>query len=176
MSDDLSWLHQKTELPKFNFIPSQEAVTNGMGKLDNPYGYNSIFQNYGTLGLNNGTGNTNSWNNGFLGSEAFGNTLKGFGIGLDFFNGITGYKRGKDFLNLAKDNLAFQQNLTNESYNNTLKQWNGALADKIRQRAGFETGNSHAYDDEIAANQARRGETGYSSADYLNYKRSANAV
>lgn len=146
-----------------------------------PTSYASVFNNWYAKnhpfnGAGNGVQASNPWDNGFWGSSAFGNALKGFGLGMDIFNGFNTYRQGKDYLNLARDNLAFQQNLTNESYNNVLKQWNAKQADVIRQRAAFETGNSHAYDDEIAANAMARGQTGQAGSDYLNYQRSANAV
>lgn len=172
----MAWTDQQISIPKFNFTPNAAEVSSGMGRLDNPNGYNASFQNYGNSFLNNGTGNTNPWDNGFFGSSAFGNALQGIGLGMNLFNGFNSYRQGKEYLNLARDNLNFQQNLTNESYNNVLKQWNARQADVLRQRAAFETGNSNAYNDEIAANAMQRGQTGQAGSDYLNYQRSANAA
>ena len=146
-----------------------------------PTSYTSVFNswyanNHPYNAAGNGVQAGNPWDNGFWGSSAFGNALQGIGLGMNLFNGFNTYRQGKDYLNLARDNLNFQQNLTNESYNNVLKQWNARQADVLRQRAAFETGNSNAYNDEIAANAMQRGQTGQAGSDYLNYQRSANAV
>ena len=107
----------------------------------------------------------NTWNNWLgIGSLA----LSGLGQWLNYSN-------AKKQLAFNKQALAQQQANWNETYNNKLKQYNTELADRLRARAAFETGDSTAYDDEITANSARRGETGNSSSSYLNYSRSSNA-
>lgn len=107
----------------------------------------------------------NTWNNWLgIGSLA----LSGLGQWLNYSN-------AKKQLAFNKQAFAQQQANWNETYNNKLKQYNTELADRLRARAAFETGDSAAYDDEIEANSARRGETGNSSSSYLNYKRSSNA-
>lgn len=121
--------------------------------------------------FNNGVQTPNTWDNGFLGSNAFSNSLQGLGVGMNLFNGIQGYRMGKQYLNMAKDNLAFQKDQFNETYNNSLRQYNAGLADRLRARAAFETGDSNAYNDEISANSLQRGMNGD-----LAYKRSENAV
>ncbi len=137
--------------------------------------YQNIVPKFGANLGGSDSNPANPYNLGFWGSDAFKNTLSGVGIGLDAFNGWQNYRLGKAYLNQAKDNLAFQKAQFNETYNNALKQYNTGLADRIRARAAFETGNSHAYDDEITANSMQRGQSGQAGSDYLNYKRSANA-
>lgn len=138
--------------------------------------YQNNHANFGNTSPATSTNNpVNPYDTGFFGSNAFGNVLSGAGIGLNAINGFLGYKMGKEYLNQARENLAFEKSKFNETYNNALKQYNTSLADRLRARAAFETGNSHAYDDEVAANSMQRGQTGQAGADYLNYKRSANA-
>ena len=108
-------------------------------------------------------------------NQQFSNWLGAGQLALGAFSGIGSYINGKNYLKLARDQLAQQQNQFNETYNNQLKEYNTALADRLRARAAFETGDSTAYNDEITANSMQRGQTGNSSSDYLNYKRSANA-
>lgn len=150
---------------------------NGFGNAIAPL----LSVNPATSGLGTGTTvvnlpkETNPYDTGFFGSNAFGNVLSGAGIGLNAINGFLGYKMGKEYLNQARENLAFEKSKFNETYNNALKQYNTSLADRLRARAAFETGNSNAYNDEIAANSMQRGQTGQAGSDYLNYKRSANA-
>lgn len=107
----------------------------------------------------------NTWNN-WLGVGSL--ALSGLGQWMNYSN-------AKKQLAFNKQALAQQQANWNETYNNKLKQYNTELADRLRARAAFETGDSTAYNDEIEANSARRGETGNSSSSYLNYKRSSNA-
>lgn len=127
----------------------------------------SAWQQYLNLqqqGLNQQASN-NTWNNWLgIGSLA----LSGLGQWMNYSN-------AKKQLAFNKQALAQQQANWDETYNNKLKQYNTELADRLRARAAFETGDSTAYDDEITANSARRGETGNSSSSYLNYSRSSNA-
>lgn len=115
------------------------------------------------------------WLNNKSYNDTFSNWLGAGQLALSAFSGIGSYINGKNYLKLAKDQLAQQQNQFNETYNNQLKEYNTALADRLRARAAFETGDSTAYNDEITANSMQRGQTGNSSSDYLNYKRSSNA-
>ena len=125
--------------------------------------YNQILANQ-KMALQNQASN-NNWNH-WLGAGQ---------LALGAFAGIGSYLNGKNYLKLARDQLAQQQNQFNETYNNQLKEYNTALADRLRARDAFETGDSTAYNDEITANSMQRGQTGNSSSDYLNYKRSSNA-
>lgn len=129
-------------------------------------GYN--FGSSNNLGFGLGSGSDDS---GFNYVDA----LKGIGLGLNGFSGILGYLNGRKQLELARQNLSQQQDMFNETFNNALKQYNTALADRIRARAGFETGDTTAYNDEITANSAARGYTGNAPGSYLNYQRSAAA-
>lgn len=125
--------------------------------------YNQILANQ-KMALQNQASN-NNWNH-WLGAGQ---------LALGAFAGIGQYLNGKNYLKLARDQLAQQQAQFDETYNNQLKEYNTALADRLRARAAFETGDSTAYNDEITANSMQRGQTGNSSSDYLNYKRSSNA-
>lgn len=140
-------------------------------------GLNNIFQNYSGIvpaGFNF-TQPVNPNDTGFLGSNSFSNILGIGGLALNGLSGIGSILNGRQQLKLAKQTLANQQNQFNESFNASLKQYNTALADRLRQRAAFETGDQHAYDDEITANSLARGQTGNASSSYLNYQRGANA-
>lgn len=126
---------------------------------------------------NNFTGQTltpaSTDDTGFFG-KGFSNTLGVIGLGLNGLVGIGSYLNGRKQLALAKQAMQQQQNNFNESYNAALKNYNTSLADRIMNRANFQTGNAHAYDDEIAANQMERGHTSPANSSYLTYKRSAN--
>ena len=164
------------QIPKLfngNNDPAQGigSLTQGFGLTKPDGSYQNIFD----IGAGSGKVDESWWNNSFLNSDAFKNTLTGVGLGLNAYSSWQNYKLGKDYLNQAKENLAFEKSKFNETYNNALKQYNTALADRLRARAAFETGNSNAYNDEIAANSMQRGQTGNAGSDYLNYKRSANA-
>lgn len=152
-------------------------------------------------GMNNGSTLQNSWSNylaqgnytpeslqNWSANNVFGvqngnynQTLSnwlGIGqLGVGLLSGLGSYFNGKSYLNLAKQQLAQQENQFNETFNQSLKERNAADADRISNRALYATGNSHAYDDEIAANAYARGHTGTDSSEdnYLAYKRSANA-
>lgn len=123
---------------------------------------------------NNVTGN--AYDQGFLGSNAMGNVLGAVGLGLGALSGIGSYLNGKKYMSMLKDQMAQQNAQFNETYNNKLKEYNTSLADRLRARAAFETGNSSAYNDEITNNSLSRGQTGNADSSYLNYKRSENAV
>lgn len=126
-----------------------------------------------------GSGNnvaSNAYDQGFLGSNAMGNVLGAVGLGLGALSGIGSYLNGKKYMSMLKDQMAQQNAQFNETYNNKLKEYNTALADRLRARAAFETGNSSAYNDEITNNSLSRGQTGNANSSYLNYKRSENAV
>ena len=127
-------------------------------------------------GANGMTGSTNPYNDGFLGSNAMGNVLGAVGLGLGALSGIGSYLNGKKYMSMLKDQMAQQNAQFNETYNNKLKEYNTSLADRLRARAAFETGNSSAYNDEITNNSLSRGQTGNANSSYLNYKRSENAV
>lgn len=103
------------------------------------------------------------------------NWTNAFGLGLSALSGLGSYLNGKKYLALAKENMQNQMDVWNETYNNQLKQYNTALADRLRARAAFETGDSTAYNEEITNNSMSRGHTTAASSDYLNYKRSSNA-
>ena len=120
--------------------------------------------------------NVNPYNQGFLGSNAMGNVLGAVGLGLGALSGIGSYLNGKKYMSMLKDQMAQQNAQFNETYNNKLKEYNTSLADRLRARAAFETGNSSAYNDEITNNSLARGQTGNADSFYLNYKRSENAV
>lgn len=120
--------------------------------------------------------NVNPYNQGFLGSNAMGNVLGAVGLGLGALSGIGSYLNGKKYMSMLKDQMAQQNAQFNETYNNKLKEYNTSLADRLRARAAFETGNSSAYNDEITNNSLARGQTGNADSSYLNYKRSENAV
>ncbi len=120
------------------------------------------------------TNGTNGSNTGFFNSDGFGNILGAIGTGLNGLAGIGAYLNGKEQLKLARQAMAQQQNNFNESFNAAFKQYNRGLTDLLSSRANFQTGDSHAYDDEIAANSVERGHTGAADSSYLNYKRSAN--
>lgn len=149
-------------------LNSAGSVTSQLNNVTNSVGPNADFWNQiaanDKLALQNQASN-NNWNH-WLGAGQ---------LALGAFSGIGSYINGKNYLKLAKDQLAQQQNQFNETYNNQLKEYNTALADRLRARAAFETGDSTAYNDEITANSMQRGQTGNSSSDYLNYKRSSNA-
>ena len=126
-----------------------------------------------------GSGNnvaSNAYDQGFLGSNAMGNVLGAVGLGLGALSGIGSYLNGKKYMSMLKDQMAQQNAQFNETYNNKLKEYNTSLADRLRARAAFETGNSSAYNDEITNNSLSRGQTGNANSSYLNYKRSENAV
>lgn len=110
-------------------------------------------------------------------NQTFSNWLNLGQLGAGLLSGLGSYFNGKSYLNLAKNQLAQQQNQFNETYNNALKKENAADSALISNRALYKTGDSHAYDDEIAANAYSRGHTGTDSSEdsYLGYKRSANA-
>lgn len=127
-------------------------------------------------GANGMTGSTNPYNDGFFGSNAMGNVLGAIGLGLGALSGIGSYLNGKKYMSMLKDQMAQQNAQFNETYNNKLKEYNTSLADRLRARAAFETGNSSAYNDEITNNSLSRGQTGNANSSYLNYKRSENAV
>ena len=118
----------------------------------------------------------NPYDQGFLGSNAMGNVLGAVGLGLGALSGIGSYLNGKKYMSMLKDQMAQQNAQFNETYNNKLKEYNTSLADRLRARAAFETGNSSAYNDEITNNSLARGQTGNADSSYLNYKRSENAV
>lgn len=118
----------------------------------------------------------NPYDQGFLGSNAMGNVLGAVGLGLGALSGIGSYLNGKKYMSMLKDQMAQQNAQFNETYNNKLKEYNTSLADRLRARAAFETGNSSAYNDEITNNSLSRGQTGNADSSYLNYKRSENAV
>jgi len=117
----------------------------------------------------------NDWDKGFFGSNMYSNLLGTGGLILGGINSINAIKNANKQIAMARDALNFQKSLANETMNANFKQYNTALADRLRARAAFETGDSTAYDDEIAANSFRRGETGNAGSGYLNYQRSANA-
>lgn len=119
---------------------------------------------------------SNAYDQGFLGSNAMKNVLGAVGLGLGALSGIGSYLNGKKYMSMLKDQMAQQNAQFNETYNNKLKEYNTALADRLRARAAFETGNSSAYNDEITNNSLSRGQTGNANSSYLNYKRSENAV
>ena len=127
-------------------------------------------------GANGMTGSSNPYNDGFFGSNAMGNILGAVGLGLGALSGIGSYLNGKKYMSMLKDQMAQQNAQFNETYNNKLKEYNTSLADRLRARAAFETGNSSAYNDEITNNSLSRGQTGNANSSYLNYKRSENAV
>lgn len=127
------------------------------------------------LGSGNNVAN-NAYDQGFLGSNAMGNVLGAVGLGLGALSGIGSYLNGKKYMSMLKDQMAQQNAQFNETYNNKLKEYNTSLADRLRARAAFETGNSSAYNDEITNNSLSRGQTGNANSSYLNYKRSENAV
>ena len=110
-------------------------------------------------------------------NQTFSNWLNLGQLGAGLLSGLGSYFNGKSYLNLAKNQLAQQQSQFNETYNNALKKENAADSALISNRALYKTGDSHAYDDEIAANAYSRGHTGTDSSEdsYLGYKRSANA-
>lgn len=117
---------------------------------------------------------TNAVNNQAY-NQTFSNWL---GVGQLALNGLAGigsYLNGKSYLKLAKQQLQQQNDQFNETYNNKLKEYNTSLADRLRARAAFETGDSTAYNDEITANSMQRGYTGNADSSYLNYQRSTNA-
>ena len=141
-------------------------------------GLNNLTQMYNQSVFNPNNNNfqvppANAEDTGFFG-KGFSNTLGAIGMGLNGLAGIGNYLNGKKQLALAKQAMAQQQNNFNESFNAAFKQYNTALADRLASRANFQTGDSHAYDDEIAANSVERGHTGAADSSYLNYKRSAN--
>lgn len=113
--------------------------------------------------------------NGNTSQTPWSDYLGAFGLGLSALSGIGNYLNGKKYLALARENMQNQMNIWNETYNNQLKQYNTALADRLRARAAFETGDSTAYNEEITNNSMSRGHTTAASSDYLNYKRSSNA-
>ena len=119
---------------------------------------------------------SNVYDQGFLGSNSMKNVLGAVGLGLGALSGIGSYLNGKKYMSMLKDQMAQQNAQFNETYNNKLKEYNTALADRLRARAAFETGNSSAYNDEITNNSLSRGQTGNANSSYLNYKRSENAV
>lgn len=119
---------------------------------------------------------SNVYDQGFLGSNAMKNVLGAVGLGLGALSGIGSYLNGKKYMSMLKDQMAQQNAQFNETYNNKLKEYNTSLADRLRARAAFETGNSSAYNDEITNNSLSRGQTGNANSSYLNYKRSENAV
>lgn len=92
-------------------------------------------------------GNTNQfvndtfggWRNLWGGAQALTNMYTGFkGIGLM-----------EDQLDLARDSFNFNKALTSRNLANSVQSYNTALADRYRARAYTETGNAHAYDDQI---------------------------
>lgn len=154
---------------------SQRAAANQVYAALNP---NSSYagtaqqmgQNYADI-LNHWTDISNSINGtGNSSNSMFADGIDAAKFVLSGINAWQNYKLGKDTLNFNKEAFYQQQANWNEKYNKALKEYNETLASRLRQRAAFETGNQTAYNDEIAANSMRRGETGNSSADYLNYK------
>lgn len=110
-------------------------------------------------------------------NQQFSNWLGAGQLALSGLAGLGSYFNSKSYLNTVKDQMNQQNQQFNETYNNRLKQMNKTDANILRARAHQETGDSHAYDDEIAANAYTRGHTGTDSSenDYLSYKRGSNA-
>ena len=131
---------------------------------------NNAYANWASNNVFN-NGNNNSYN------QAFSNWLNLGQLGVNLLSGLGSFFNGRSYLNLAKNQLAQQQEQFNQSYNDALKGQNTSISDRISNRALYKTGDSHAYDDEIAANMYSRGHTGTDSSEdsYLTYKRSANA-
>ncbi len=152
----------------YGFNGSLTNIGNGFSDISDPYGIDKMVQVAQTHA-------PAAEDSSFLSGLKATDVLAGIGQALNAFSGIGSYLNGRSQIKLAKQALNDQRNQFNESYNNILKQYNTGLADRLRARAAFETGDSTAYNDEIAANSMRRGETGNSNASYLNYQRTANA-
>lgn len=67
----------------------------------------------------------------------------------DIFNGINNFLISRDQLAMAKDQYNTQKDMLYKNYNNQVKAYNSQLEDRYRNRAYVETGNEHAYDDEL---------------------------
>ncbi len=162
-------------LGTFNLAPANAASGYGLNSssftpnlgLNNPLGSDqSLWDKLGAF-----FGKDGKDGSGWTGEGLIKNGLDGIGMVMGYLNGKKAYQMGQDYLNLARNNMLYEQKMTTDSYNNTLKQYNARLADRLRARAAFEQGNTHAYDDEIAANQM----TSSPNPSDLSYKRSANA-
>lgn len=103
----------------------------------NPGNYNQL----GYLGTV-GNGGTN-WG---LGGDVFNTGNAQLGLGalqgvsalLGAFGGMNQNKMMKKQLNLARDQFAFQKDVTNRNFANQLQAFNNALEDKVRSRAAQE--------------------------------------
>lgn len=154
----------------FASLNPNSSYANTAQQMSNTYA--DILNKWSELGAAANTiGNNNNGND--ASNSLFTNGLDTAKFVLSGLNSWMNYKNAKEALKFNKEAFYQQQANWNETYNQKLKEYNTALADRLRARAAFETGNQNAYNDEIAANSARRGETGNSSSSYLNYQRSA---
>lgn len=155
----------------FSGMNNGNKIQNSWAQFVNNGDYsNNAYANWANNNVFN-NGNNNNYN------QTFSNWLNLGQLGVNLLSGLGSFFNGRSYLNLAKNQLAQQQNQFNETYNNALKKENAADSALISNRALYKTGDSHAYDDEIAANAYSRGHTGTDSSEdsYLGYKRSANA-
>lgn len=101
-----------------------------------------LAQNY----MNNQTGITGWVNNNFGG---WGNVFSGLqGIG-NLYMGLQNLSMAKDALGMQQDAFNFNKQLSSQNYANQAKAYNTAIEDRLRARAFTETGNAHAYDQQI---------------------------
>lgn len=101
-----------------------------------------LAQNY----MNNSTGVTGWVNNNFGG---WGNVFSGLqGIG-NLYMGLQNLSMAKDALGMQQDAFNFNKQLSSQNYANQAKAYNTAIEDRLRARAFTETGNAHAYDQQI---------------------------
>lgn len=178
------------QAPVFNYNNVLSAFGKGLNKgLLNANGNvmaDPLTKTFSSTGGTNGIGATGSGflkkvadttgkNTGFLGSQGYTNILNSIGLGLQGLYGIGSYLNGRKQLAMAKEAMRQQQANFNESFNAAFKEMNTRDARRIAAAAQFEKGDSHAYDDEIAANAYERGHTSPADSSYLTFKRSANA-
>lgn len=107
-----------------------------------------LAQNY----MNNTTGITGWVNNNFGG---WGNVFSGLqGIG-NLYMGLQNLSMAKDALGMQQDAFNFNKQLSSQNYANQAKAYNTAVEDRLRARAFTETGNAHAYDQQIEERKVR---------------------
>lgn len=96
--------------------------------------------------INQNTGFTGWANNTFGGMGNFVNTLGQLG---NLYMNARALGIAKDQLNLQRDSFNFSKAVTTRNFANQVKAYNTALADIRQARAKTQTGNMHAYDDQI---------------------------
>lgn len=87
------------------------------------------------------------WVNQNLGG--WGNAAKLAGSAFNIYGGMQQMGLAKDQLALAKDTFNFNKGLALTNLDNSIKNYNTSLEDRMRARAHMETGNQNAYNQQI---------------------------